>query len=185
MRPVLICAVILCILASVDLWYSSKLNAAVHEMSAVEMMSEGISGRTIATSRPSSSAVTRVSRTPSAPAILTIAATEDAKEDSVQLVESALNSRYMQWGAVGVMLGLFCWLITKHLPNQDKMRREEMESVRDSFLESIKHKDEYFIREIRDIRKSVESHVEKLADAKDKQAAALSELAQAVNQVRQ
>lgn len=105
-------------------------------------------------------------------------------EASHDLVADALNSRYMQWGAVGVMLGLFVWLITCHLPRQDKLRREESDLIRGSFLESIHKRDAYFLEDIRDIRVCVEAHTERLLDAKEKQAEALTKVAMAVDNLQ-
>lgn len=68
-----------------------------------------------------------------------------AADDSVQLVEQALNSRYMQWGAVGVMLGLFVWLITRHLPNQERRRECERKAEREAFSLERKEEREAFL----------------------------------------
>lgn len=183
MRPILISAILLGILAGVDLYFSNRLDAAAThflvEDSAFLPVNAVNSVDSVDSVNPVGAVqVGEVSRLANHIGGQLAAQTE--AEESVQLVESALNSRYMQWGAVGVMLGLFVWLITRHLPNQERMRKEESDEVRGSFLRSIDMRDQYYIGELRDIRKSVETHVDKLHEAKDRQANALNELASTI-----
>ncbi len=107
MRGMVFGTILLLGLAMTDLWFSSRLLAHLN------------------------SHVSRIE-----PAMLAATAAEE-KEDSVQLVEQALNSRYMQWGAVGVMLALFTWIITKQQPNQEKRREAERREERVAFLTSL------------------------------------------------
>lgn len=180
MRPILISAILLGILAGVDLYFSNRLDAAATHFLVEDSAFLPVNAvNSVDSVNPVNAVqVGEVSRLANHIGGQLAAQTE--AEESVQLVESALNSRYMQWGAVGVMLGLFVWLITRHLPNQERMRKEESDEVRGSFLRSIDMRDQYYLGELRDIRKSVETHVDKLHEAKDRQANALNELASTI-----
>jgi chloramphenicol 3-O-phosphotransferase len=104
------------------------------------------------------------------------------------MVEQALNSRYMQWGAVGVMLALFVWLITRHIPNQEKRREEERKAERESnaeerkqerevFLAAIKDRDQMYLGTLGEIRRSVETHAQNHQKAKETLSNSVHELA--------
>jgi flagellar biosynthesis/type III secretory pathway M-ring protein FliF/YscJ len=147
-------------MAAVDLYFSATLKAEIR--SVLSHAKSEDSGDFIPVSI-------------SSPTIATMQAAET--EESVHMVEAALNSRYMQWGAVGVMLALFCWIVTKQQPNQEKRRAEESAQIRDSFLKSIEKRDEQYLAALSEIRKSVESHVERVIEAKDRQTEAFHELA--------
>jgi hypothetical protein len=114
-----------------------------------------------------------------------------ANDDSVQLVEQALNSRYMQWGAVGVMMALFTWLITKHQPNQEKRReaerKEEREAYsverkeeREAFLLAISGRDTLYLGTLSELRRTVEEHSDRHQQAKELLAVAMNNLASEV-----
>lgn len=107
--------------------------------------------------------------------------------ESVEIVEKALNSRYMQWGAVGVMLGLFVWLITRHLPNQERSRETERKvereayaaerrQDRDVFLSSLEKRDHFYLETLAEIRRSVESHAAHHQESKERLTAAVNTL---------
>lgn len=105
-------------------------------------------------------------------------------EDSVQLVEQALNSRYMQWGAVGVMLGLFTWIITKQQPNQEKRREAERREERAAFLTSLEKRDSLYLESLSELRRSVESHSERHHEAKERLTVAVNNLTNEVKSGR-
>jgi hypothetical protein len=100
MRGIIVGSLMLVGLAITDAYFSSRLlaSAKIESVTHSHMRMDAIRGlaRNITDSA-------------------TLAAAE------VDMVEQALNSRYMQWGAVGVMLALFVWLITRHIPNQEKL----------------------------------------------------------------
>lgn len=119
----------------------------------------------------------------------TLAATE------VDMVEQALNSRYMQWGAVGVMLALFVWLITRHIPNQEKRRdaerkadreanAEERQKERTAFLVAIEKRDQMYLGTLAEIRRSVETHAQNNQAAKEKLSDSVHELAVEIREAR-
>jgi hypothetical protein len=76
----------------------------------------------------------------------------------IDLVANALNSRFMQWGAVGVMLSLFVWLVTRHIPYQESRRDAERREERMAFLEALKIRDEHYLGALSDLREGVEVH---------------------------
>jgi flagellar biosynthesis/type III secretory pathway M-ring protein FliF/YscJ len=148
-------------MAVVDLYFSAMLKAEFRDV-VTPVLADDAGGQFIPVSAMS-------------PAIAVMQAAE--AEESIHMVESALNSRYMQWGAVGVMLMLFCWIVTKQQPNQERRRAEESAQIRDSFLKSIEKRDEQYLTALSEIRKSVELHVERVIDAKERQTEAFHELA--------
>ncbi len=166
MRAFIVFCCLLAGMAAVDLYFSARLNAEFkHSIEVKELQRHsGTGDRVLIASLSGGASV--MDAPPSSPA-----------DTAADLVESALNSRYMQWGAVGVMLLLFVWIITKHLPNQDRLRAKEAEQIRASFLKSIEKRDEQYLTELAAIRHSVESHVQRVIDAKEKQAEALHDLA--------
>lgn len=164
MKAVAVSTFILCAMAVVDLYFSARLKAELHQVSMNSLHSF----------EPDLAESGRFFPVSAAPTFATMQAEQ---QESIHIVESALNSRYMQWGAVGVMLALFCWLITKHLPNQEKRRGEESAQIRDSFLKSIEKRDEQYLTALAEIRRSVETHVERVIEAKDRQTDAFHELA--------
>jgi flagellar biosynthesis/type III secretory pathway M-ring protein FliF/YscJ len=102
--------------------------------------------------------------------------------NEIDLVEQALNSRYMQWGAVGVMLMLFVWIIMKHLPNQERRRDAERSEEREAFLESLKTRDVQYLGALSEIRKSVENHVDRNHSANNQLTIALNDLTREIRQ---
>lgn len=122
MRCVFGVAILLGLMACVDVWFSSRLIASMHH------------------------------------AELTGLAAQTAEIDTV---EQALNSRYMQWGAVGVMIGLFVWIITVLQPRQERTRDAERQASMETFLRTIEKRDTMYLGSLNDIRRSVEDHVER------------------------
>jgi hypothetical protein len=113
----------------------------------------------------------------------------------VDMVEQALNSRYMQWGAVGVMLMLFVWLITRHIPNQEKRREAERKAEREAyttertaernaFLAAIEKRDGMYLGTLSDIRRSVETHAENNQKAKEHLSNSVHELTMEIRESR-
>ena len=102
----------------------------------------------------------------------------------IDLVEQALNSRYMQWGAVGVMLSLFVWIVTRHLPNQERRRDAERREERQAFLETLKNRDAQYLGALSEIRNSVEQHSERHHVAKENITNALNILITEVRQMQ-
>lgn len=171
MKPIMVFASVLCCMAVVDLYFSARLKAEFRQSVANDFF------ESVAVT-DDSGAFFPVSAIPGQPLNQSLAVTQvEQQEESIHLVESALNSRYMQWGAVGVMLMLFCWLLTKHLPNQEKRRSEESAQIRESFIKSIEKRDEQYLTALSEIRRSVETHVERVIEAKDRQTEAFHELA--------
>ncbi len=112
------------------------------------------------------------------------------------LIENALNSRYMQWGAVGVMLMLFTWIITRHLPAQDQRRDQVIKEVversdelaretRDTFLESLRERDNQYLSCLKEIRQSSERQSDRAFEQKDKLAEAFNNIASAMRHEKQ
>ena len=143
------------VLAAVDSFFTARLKAQLHEVAPM----------------------------------VTLAYQSDATEprdaqmftsSETELLDAALNSRLMQWGAVSVMMLLTVWVIMKFIPNQLKLWREEIRGVVTSFTEAIDRRDELFVNELRDIRESAEQHVSKFQDSKDRQTEAFHELTAAV-----
>lgn len=114
---------------------------------------------------------------------VTVATTDDESqsESSVSpnsaLVDAALNSRYMQWGAVGVMMAMFVWNETKRQPARDKRAAEERKEYTDAYLKSLETRDSQYLSALDGIRNSVEHHVQRFIESKDKQTEAFHELA--------
>ena len=156
MRGIFLCSAILGGMAILDFWYSNQLLASVKIVESAHTFAD------------------------------------TGKE--IDLVEQALNSRYMQWGAVGVMLMLFVWIIMKHLPNQERRRDAERREEREAFLETLKARDTQYLETFKtrdtqylgalsEIRLSVEHHVARNQEGKEKVTAALNELALEVRQM--
>lgn len=99
-----------------------------------------------------------------------------SQSTDIDTVEQALNSRYMQWGAVGVMISLFVWIITVHQPRQERQRDTERKSTMETFIAATERKDENFLTALNDIRRSVETHVEKNHTGHDKLSDCVHEL---------
>lgn len=109
------------------------------------------------------------------PMVASPAAIQDTESD-IHMVEQALNSRYMQWGAVGVMLMLFVWIVMKHAPAQERRRDAERKEEREAYLASLQQRDEIYLEQIREIRGSVETHTRDVIASKDRLAGALQDL---------
>lgn len=92
------------------------------------------------------------------------------------LVDAALNSRYMQWGAVGVMMAMFVWNETKRQPARDRRAAEERKEYTDAYLKSLETRDNQYLSALDGIRNSVERHVQQFIEAKDRQTEAFHEL---------
>ena len=109
---------------------------------------------------------------------------EDTEQPSagseIALVDAALNARYMQWGAVGVMMAMFVWNETKRQPARDRRFSEESREVRESFLKSLETRDRQYLDAMSEIRRSVETHVDRVIQAKERQTEAFHELADEV-----
>lgn len=101
---------------------------------------------------------------------------EASTASNVDLVEQALNARYMQWGAVGVMLMLFVWIITKHFPNLEKRRDAERREEREAFLKTLQNRDSMYLTALSEIRQSVEAHSDRHNTSKDTLSSAVHEL---------
>jgi|LakMenEpi03Aug12_release.lakeMendotaPanAssembly.Ray.scaffolds.fasta_scaffold1087065_2 hypothetical protein len=93
------------------------------------------------------------------------------------LVDAALNSRYMQWGAVGVMMAMFVWNETKRQPARDRKAAEERKEYTEAFLRTLEKHDSQHLSTLEGIRVSVEHHVQRFIESKDKHTEALHELA--------
>lgn len=92
------------------------------------------------------------------------------------LVDAALNSRYMQWGAVGVMMLMFVWNETKRQPARDRQAAAERKEYTDAYLRSLETRDNQYLSALDGIRSSVERHVQQFIEAKDRQTEAFHEL---------
>ena len=102
---------------------------------------------------------------------------DSAVSSDIALVDAALNARYMQWGAVGVMMAMFVWNETKRQPARDKRFSEERKEDREAYLKSLETRDTQYLSALDGIRASVEHHVQRFIEAKDKQTEAFHELA--------
>lgn len=162
MRGIAVCATILAALAITDAHFSSQLLASV-KADAI---------------RNDASLFSYAAKLTSAN---TIAASE------VDMVEQALNSRYMQWGAVGVMLMLFVWIVMRHQPAQERQRDVERKEERESFLSSLRERDSQYLSSLKDrdsqylgtladIRRSVEKHSDQHHVAKENLSNAVNQL---------
>lgn len=167
MRGIAFCAILLVGLAITDAYFSSQLlaSAKIESLTHSHMRMDAIHG--LASNFADAT---------------TLATAE------VDMVEQALNSRYMQWGAVGVMLGLFVWVITRHLPNQEKRRdaervaerqayTQERAKERQAFLTAIENRDKMYLGTLAEIRRSVEAHAASNQAAKETLSNSVHELA--------
>lgn len=151
MRGIVVCTCLLASLAIADAHFSSQLLASV-KADAI---------------RNDPSVFHYVAKLTSAN---TVAASD------VDMVEQALNSRYMQWGAVGVMLMLFVWIITRHQPSQERRRDAERKEEREAFLSSLKDRDSQYLGTLAEIRRSVEKHSDQHHMAKENLSNAVNQL---------
>lgn len=113
---------------------------------------------------------------------VSVAAPQDSDESKpavspdVALVDAALNARYMQWGAVGVMMAMFVWNETKRQPARDKRFSEERREDQNAYLKSLETRDTQYLTALDGIRQSVERHVQQFIEAKDRQTEAFHDL---------
>ena len=163
MRGIAFYAIILGLLAVTDAYFSMQLLAAAKADAIAHQLPQAFAVEDLTQRLANAS---------------TLAATE------VDMVEQALNSRYMQWGAVGVMLGLFVWLITRLLPAQEKRREAERREEREAFLSSLKERDGQYLGTLAEIRRSVEEHSDRHQQAKETLSVAVQELTSEIRKSR-
>lgn len=136
-------------MAAIDGFFTARLKAQIHEPKFAVTMAAPVDESQPSSSGPSDSA----------------------------LVDAALNSRYMQWGAVGVMMAMFVWNETKRQPARDRRAAEERKEYTDAFLKTLETHDNRHLSTLEGIRISVEQHVQRFIESKDKHTEALHELA--------
>jgi len=174
MRGIAFYAIILGLLAVTDAYFSIQLLAAAKADAIAHQLPQAFAVEDLTQRLANAS---------------TLAATE------VDMVEQALNSRYMQWGAVGVMLALFVWMITRLLPAQEKRRdaerkadreanAEERQQERTAFLAAIEKRDQMYLGTLSDIRRSVETHAENNQKAKEQLSTSVHELTLEIRESR-
>ena len=168
MRYIWITLVLLGVMAAVDGYFSVCLSAELHEL---------------ADTAPVMMAVQAVGEQP----VIDL--------HSVSLVDAALNSRYMQWGAVGlIMLQLIYQKIIVD-PRQEIAREAAINRIvdvfsmtlkeRDSvFTETLRQHDDQYVLMISEIRQSAERHTDRVVESKEKMAASFSELSAVIRGTR-
>lgn len=169
MRYIWVTVILLSVMAVVDGVFSAKLSAELHELAV-----------------PRSVMFATTQSTDERPMI---------DPHSVSLVDAALNSRYMQWGAVGlIMLQLIYQKIIVD-PRQEKAREASINRIVDVFSVTLKERDSAFtqtlhqhdslyVSMIGEIRQSAERHTDRVVEAKEKMAASFSDLSAVIRGTR-
>lgn len=163
MRGITVFAAMLIMLAIADTWFSMRLLAAVRADSNLQVdVHHGLTSM-IAEKLASTTAIA---------------------SNEVDMVEQALNSRYMQWGAVGVMIAMYVWETMRNQPAREQQRNAERKEEREEWINSLKERDTQYLGAITDIRRSVEVHSNMHQQAKETLSVAVQELTSEIRKSR-
>jgi len=110
-----------------------------------------------------------------------------AQDQDFELVDRALNSRFMQWGAVGVMMMLVLYIIVYRDPRQAREReaayaaREASEQacikvLQKEYLDSLRERDTRYLESIGRFQSTVDKLSDRHHDGQEKVLVAITTL---------